>query len=202
MVCYMDKLYSLILPSILMTESPGFKFLPWRKVIIDELKFNNCSPSPLEDLVQFNDVAVCTTDDGDLLISGSVRNEITLTTPIKVKTYRKRNIDIAFRAQWERTFVDLEIPTFDNFVNLFERYCRSFESLASYKVKPPPRSSLNVIGGRRSHQPAAVMISTSTSQCVLCNASHAFYKCPDYLLKDPKERFNFIKQARLSLNCL
>nr|CAD7575583.1 unnamed protein product [Timema californicum] len=59
----------------------------FRKVIIDELKFNNCSPSPLEDLVQFNDVAVCTTDDGDLLISGSVRNEITLTTPIKNRLY-------------------------------------------------------------------------------------------------------------------
>nr|CAD7447856.1 unnamed protein product [Timema bartmani] len=63
-----------------------------RKVIIDELKFNNCSPSPLEDLVQFNDVAVCTTDDGDLLISGSVRNEITLTTPIKASVSMKRKV--------------------------------------------------------------------------------------------------------------
>ncbi|XP_063226740.1 ganglioside GM2 activator-like [Bacillus rossius redtenbacheri] len=95
-------------------------FFSKRKVLIGELTFDSCSAAPGDDPVQFWDVAVRTTDEGDLLVSGSMRNFVELRSPLKASVSMKRNI----LGLW------VPVPCIKDFGSC------DFEDLCSYAVSP------------------------------------------------------------------
>nr|CAD7571841.1 unnamed protein product [Timema californicum] len=99
-------------------------------------------------------------------------------------------LDIALRAQWERTFVDSELPTVDSFINFLERYCRSFESLASYKVKPHSRSSFSA----RVTHPSTILLSTALVEAQDVSGSYQVIR----VLLDSGSQASFITDQCLS----
>jgi len=57
----------------------------------------------------------------------------------------------------------------------------------------------------RSSGTSNVLITSMTSQsykCEFCHNNHEIRNCPSFLIKKPNERFKFIKERRMCINCL
>lgn len=104
------------------------------------------------------------------------------------------------------------MPKYKDIFSFLEHHCNALFTLDSCNSKPKFKRNDTIKTTRSSVRPvhaSASFLGTNNNSnnhfsrnCVLCNNNHALYKCPDFNSKPPNERFQFVKQKNLCVNCL
>lgn len=97
------------------------------------------------------------------------------------------------------------MPKYKDLYTFLDNQCNALNTLKrSNKIKP--KSSNSVKGAQspvRHSTSSKSFVSTNNPsyKCLLCKDNHALYQCPDFKSKSPSERFQFVKQNNLCVNC-
>lgn len=125
-------------------------------------------------------------------------------TPLLLHLFEK-NLDHELRSRWELTVGQRNLPTMEEFINFLESQLRSASVCPATSLTTPKTCQLPSINAKVKPTPRGPrVLTTAVSQdlCVLCKESHSVRKCPDFLAKSPKDRYQVAKAQRLCLNCL
>ncbi|KAJ8977410.1 hypothetical protein NQ317_003191, partial [Molorchus minor] len=117
----------------------------------------------------------------------------------------KLNKNTRQRFELENTSVD--IPSFETLKHFVEAQCHAFDFVDSQvdkNVSSTKRSPLSKTSSLRNFGPKSFVVNTENSpnKCILCNNSHALYKCPSFIEKSPSDRYTFVRGNNTCLNCL
>ncbi|XP_031351735.1 uncharacterized protein LOC116177021 [Photinus pyralis] len=143
-----------------------------------------------------------------------------------------QKLDSATRTAFEVKYTEKDIPTYKDLKEFLEKQCKALESVQfvtsqsnssspgkfskpSNSVKPsfsktPVTSALLV---NQNAPPKNLPLKNNSNQnqaarnnsqnCKLCNQmAHPLAQCPEFISKTPSERFSFVKQNRVCINCL
>ncbi|CAH0564505.1 unnamed protein product [Brassicogethes aeneus] len=101
------------------------------------------------------------------------------------------------------------IPSFEELEEFLTKQCTAYEAVAfsapsapkrtpqTSKSLPPPNNSFS-----KPRQTNSYLNNVATNLCPLCNVDHLLYKCPKFLEKTPRDRFELIKTRKWCVNCL
>ena len=114
-----------------------------------------------------------------------------------------QKLDSNTRHRFETEHADVDIPSYKHLFEFLESQCKAFEvvNLSSTLTKPNTQSSQY----RKPQSPVkrhTVLTTTSEDNCHPCTGSHRIVKCDNFLAKPPRERFSFVKENKLCVNCL
>jgi hypothetical protein len=95
-------------------------------------------------------------------------------------------------------------PTFDDLKKFLTSYWKSIDHVPDHKKassstsKPSDNKSQS-----NSHPPKRTLTATSGSiSCTLCKEKHLLYTCPKFQMKTIRERYDFVMDNKLCVNCL
>jgi hypothetical protein len=109
------------------------------------------------------------------------------------------SLDSETHQQWEQlTAARSEVPTTSDLITFLESRCRALELIHN------TQSSNTATLSPRTQQSMRTKVSRSpycnflrTTQCILCNESHRFFKCDMFINMQHKQRHNYVKEQRL-----
>lgn len=105
-----------------------------------------------------------------------------------------QKLDPITRKAWKlKGGEDQRIPTYEELDRFLASRSRALEELAPPNVNKPSRAS------KVTSSSASAM---NVISCPLCKASHFVNKCPQFVKKNPSQRFETITKANRCLNCL
>lgn len=114
-----------------------------------------------------------------------------------------------FELQYETNNPNTDIPTFKQLKTFLEKQCSALTSadLEISKRTQFTQDKTKFTSQRKkgSSYTSSFAINTDTRiipTCRICNTDHFIYKCPYFLAKSPSDRYAFVKQNNLCLNCL
>lgn len=105
-------------------------------------------------------------------------------------------LDLTTRKAWEESRVNNTIPTWEEFKNFFKKRCIMLDSVHVPnipKVKDWRRSVTNI----STDDPRKL-----DKKCMFCSEPHELFQCMRFNNMSMTDRFKFVKEARLCLNCL
>ncbi|XP_055584807.1 uncharacterized protein LOC129737670 [Uranotaenia lowii] len=113
-------------------------------------------------------------------------------------------IDKGTRAQWAQKIVELENPTFQQFLAFLENRCDALETCSSFtnsksswgEVKKEVRIQT------RSTEKKVSSYHTTPHQCSLCSEQHQLYHCKQFLQSTTATRRELVQKSNLCFNCL
>lgn len=112
--------------------------------------------------------------------------------------------------RFELQHASTNIPSYEELVGFLVKLCTALES-ASSTVGSKNTREFNSTKGQYFRSPKPEQKPNSScfinainnkTKCVLCTSSHPLYRCSSFLTKSPVDRFNFVKQKNLCVNCL
>jgi hypothetical protein len=113
-------------------------------------------------------------------------------------------LDPETRKQFEaeiRSLGPAEVPKYTQLAEFVESQCRVLDSLGNCNSK----SSTTIASSNPKSKTKSVLLVDSSSpstNCSVCAGDHHIYKCPDFVSKTPRQRFEVVKSRRLCINCL
>ncbi len=117
-----------------------------------------------------------------------------------------RKLPERLRTDWENSHMDYSTyPSFDPLCSFLQNRCFSYESTHSevpQKSSTKPESEEKKKSKTSLATVAKVNISTSSPRCLSCEKNHYMSNCPQFLEKSVADRFAFVREKRLCLNCL
>lgn len=119
-------------------------------------------------------------------------------------------LDRETRSLWAQKLVDLEYPSFNEFVTFLERRCDALETCASFskkgtdttakkehdrKVEPHPKSASSTKAIQSFH-------ANTQQTCPKCSESHTIHQCARFKEMTVSDRRELTQRAKLCFNCL
>lgn len=111
---------------------------------------------------------------------------------------------------FEREYASSDLPSYDTVRDILLKHCVVVESI-SLNSKTKERLS-NENKSKFSFNKSSFLStsakSTTTGEsrerlnCIHCRGDHIVFKCPEFLSKDPHERYEIIKNLKACINCL
>ncbi|XP_072392322.1 uncharacterized protein [Diabrotica undecimpunctata] len=101
--------------------------------------------------------------------------------------------DNTTKRAWESRTDARNIPTLQHLLTFLEERCRILSSITQHQ---------DDTASKQPHRQTRSFVSTTTTNCTLCNASHSLYTCDKFLKLTPLEKLNTAKRLRLCINCL
>lgn len=119
-------------------------------------------------------------------------------------------LDRNSRQRFELENTSTVIPSFETLKTFIENQCKAFELVDSHTskgVSSIKRTCLPKYSNAQNQNPKSLSFvvnaeKTSNQKCVLCNDSHVLYRCPSFIDKSPLDRYNFVRNSNMCLNCL
>ncbi|XP_058837501.1 uncharacterized protein LOC131693595 [Topomyia yanbarensis] len=118
-------------------------------------------------------------------------------------------LDRETRAQWAQKLVDLDNPSFAEFLTFLERRCDALETCASFSKKGyefAKRDSEHKCGQNSkstlSDRPIQSFSTTTQLSCPMCSQTHTIYQCTNFKEMKTNDRREFVQRAKLCFNCL
>lgn len=113
------------------------------------------------------------------------------------------------RFEFEHGSNNNTIPSYETLKNFVQKQCNALDaihfssqnknqSFVKTKYKNSPQN--NLISKPR--QSSNFLVTQNKNCCLLCKADHHIYKCSLFQRKTPQERYNFVKQHNLCVNCI
>lgn len=132
-----------------------------------------------------------------------------------------QKLDFKTRTNFEVECSKIDMPTYEMLKTFLNKQCKALESM-QYMMPQGPNSKIKStpFSPQQSSQypnskkhPSSAFVGTvddpidqvqtqNSSKCVICSASHALYRCPQFLTKPPHERLALVRQNNLCVNCL
>ncbi|KAJ8982315.1 hypothetical protein NQ317_006660 [Molorchus minor] len=109
--------------------------------------------------------------------------------------------------RFEMNHGSLEVPTYSALVSFLEKHCIALDTLNfgssanqdnTFKTKVTPKPKIT----NRNSSHSSLFVKTYNACCALCKGNHPLYKCNNFTMKTPTQRYEFVKNSRLCLNCL
>ncbi|XP_072400634.1 uncharacterized protein [Diabrotica undecimpunctata] len=101
--------------------------------------------------------------------------------------------DNTTKRAWESRTDARNIPTLQHLLTFLEERCRILSSITQHQ---------DDTASKQPHRQTRSFVSTTTTNCTLCNASDSLYTCDKFLKLTPLEKLNTAKRLRLCINCL
>jgi len=113
-------------------------------------------------------------------------------------------LDPEKQREWDlNTASRTDIPSTTELMTFLESRCRALELLQLTQTlklsTSTPRSSYTMVS--KVSKPSYTHVATKL-QCALCKDSHRLFKCDKFLRMEVKQHLNYVKQTKLSFNCL
>ncbi|KAB0794840.1 hypothetical protein PPYR_11679 [Photinus pyralis] len=105
-----------------------------------------------------------------------------------------QKLDVATRTDFEVEYGAKEMPTFQNLSDFLENKCKALESVQHLPLKVMRKSN--------NYSSSSFVNTLSTNTCLMCKGDHYIPQCPSFLAKPTADRFSFVKNNRLCVNCL
>ncbi|KAJ8969455.1 hypothetical protein NQ317_011058 [Molorchus minor] len=118
-----------------------------------------------------------------------------------------KRLDSATVTRFEMNHGSLEVPTYSALVSFLEKHCIALDTLTfgssanqdnTFKTKVTPKPKIT----NRNSSHSSLFVKTYNACCALCKGNHPLYKCNNFTMKTPTQRYEFVKNSRLCLNCL
>lgn len=95
------------------------------------------------------------------------------------------------------------MPKYKDLSIFLTNHCNALITVKrSYKPKSSSKESIKDVSMRQMSTSKSFLSTTTSHNCILCHNNHIIYKCPDFNAKSPQDRFQFVKQHKLCVNCL
>lgn len=109
-------------------------------------------------------------------------------------------------SRFELSYASSEMPSYETVIEFLEKQCTAYDTivLSSLPKKGKPKNYIqnrttNSVNPRQS---SAYFASANNTSCPLCKGNHLLFKCASFLTKSPQDRYNFVKQNKICVNCL
>ncbi|XP_053698881.1 uncharacterized protein LOC128745834 [Sabethes cyaneus] len=116
-------------------------------------------------------------------------------------------LDRETRTQWAQKLVDIENPSFSEFLTFLERRCDALETCVLFTKKG--NDTVKKESDRRSDTKSALSgkpiqsFHTSTQlSCPNCQQAHTIYQCASFKEMAAGDRRDFVQKSKLCFNCL
>ncbi|XP_038107028.1 uncharacterized protein LOC119766511 [Culex quinquefasciatus] len=118
-------------------------------------------------------------------------------------------LDRETRSLWAQKLVDLEFPSFNEFVTFLERRCDALETCASYSKKAADTTTKKeqerkVDQRKTAPSTKAIQSFHANTQptCPKCSEAHTIYQCASFRELPASVRRELVERAKLCFNCL
>ncbi|XP_058464504.1 uncharacterized protein LOC131438467 [Malaya genurostris] len=160
---------------------------------VDQSAINTASSSNLRRLV--------TTSDDVVRQLNALGDEFNTRDPWLIHLLLEK-IDKETRSLWAQRIIDMENPTFEEFLKFLDDRCDALETCTAFSKKPDGGKELAKKQPPMEKKLQSLHTAKAVEKCAKCSSEHPVYQCSEFKKLDIQSKRDLVQKAKLCYNCL